>query len=259
MRLLTSVWIWVVLMAPPGLAQTDILFAELYLPDEIDRWYNQGEYPRLSRLCDLGDRSTACYAREFRSKEWTLASLHASPTRNARQLGTLVAVGAYTPEHHIHIRIDYQPPKGKRVVWISNVGDWGYGLDLFVIGRRGSWLQLPPGPFPQPVWIQTQRNGLSGGAGSIVGTVIAIAQGVQGVNASTGRRTELPADRNYVIERITGGQAFVRQEVGADMPCEGAEEEKEVPTATTPRFRVLKDLFDKTGRPKVTIAYGRGC
>jgi hypothetical protein len=64
-----------------------------------------------------------------------------------------------------------------------------------------------------------------------------------------------------VIERIRpDGWIEFRAEVGADMACGNAENEKQVVTPATLRYRIrLENLFDKIGRPLLTLSYPKGC
>lgn len=253
----------VMAVATPSSAQQDILFAELYLPDSIDRWYNAVEMPRLDKLCGA---DSACVARSFERKQWMLTNVYSAPSRRGKFLGSLVAHAAFSPGEHLHIGIRYVSKAGLTEDWLSSVGDWGYGFDVFVAARRGRWLRLPPHPFPASAWIEVEdlRTGddeqLRGETGSVVGTIVSVASGISAWHSLTRRFGELPAGINYVVERIRGSDIYLRAEVGADMPCGDAQPEKDVPTLKTPRYRVsFRDMFGKNGLPLLEPAYPRGC
>jgi hypothetical protein len=248
-----------VLSVAPLSAQTGILFADVAVPRSLDLVYEETQPIRGK----CGDDS-ACWARALRGKEVILNPVFSGPSRGTRLLGHVVAVPAFAAGRELHFRLDLRSTSGRQTPWIADVGDWGYGVNVFVRSTRKQWIQLPGGPFASSAWIELApfevEGRLSGEVGSIVGTVIWISPEVSAVDRRTGRRTTLATDVHYVIERIYRGEAFLRTEVGADMSCGEPDAEKDVATSETPRFRVkLTDLFDRRGIPKLGPYYTKGC
>jgi hypothetical protein len=253
------------LLAP--LAAADVFIAELSFPAEIAEWFEQ-ETARVEKVCP--DR--ACWARELQPETWVLNSVHSAADSNAPRVGDVVAVAAHR-DGWPHVRFDYRPLRGPQVVWLDadEIGDWGYGIYVVVRGEgepaQGDhpvWIQL--GGVPGQGWIELKPwrpNGerlLTGELEPLTESVLKVDGGIAAMNRRTGRRMLLSTQHNYVVERMSGAELFLRQEVGADMPCGGEKEEKDVVTAATPRYRVgVARLFRSDGTPLLSKAYPRGC
>lgn len=237
-------------------AQDDILFAALNFPIEIDMWHNH-EYRRVSGICGANHD---CFARTFTRKEWVLNPVHSLPDSTTTPFGALIAVAKVSADGGLPIGIDYHPRNGARTTWLPTVGSWDYGINLYVVEQRDKWVKISAGPFTTPVWIELNVRGLDGSARSVVGGLFRFEDGIEAVDMLTDRRGTLPANRNYVIERISEGRVIAREEVPADMPCGGPEQEKLIPTTKTPRYRIAIDrVFDAQGHALLSPAYPRGC
>ena len=250
-------------------AQNGIFVVSLGFPGEIAQWF-ETEYARVEKLCSYPDPE--CWSRNLQHKTWTLNDVRSSPDPEAPQIGAVVVLSAYEPGAP-HLRFDYRPLRGPQSTWLSaeEIGDWGYGIEIVVLARgepsqgdRSTWVRLRG--VSEPAWIELPPSSRFA-AGELVGTlepldgrIFTVEDGVLAINRRTGRRAPLPSRYNYVVERISGGQLFVRQEVGADMPCGDENDEKDRVTAATPRYRVnAEHVFKKDGKPRLRIAYPRGC
>ena len=254
------------LFAPtPAAAQRDILFLNLLFPREVAVWV-ETEYARVEKLCRSHEHD--CWARELQHQMWTLNPVYSSPDERATQSGILVAVTAYTSDDGFHFRFDYRPFAGTQKVWLGGreIGDWGYNVYTYVVAKRltsrmpqSTWVQLPADPFPSPSWIKLDERGVGGDVESVAGRIVRIEGSIQARNRRTGQRVTLPTRPHYVIERIENSSVMVREEVPADMPCTPGNE-RGVVTSETPRYRVaLENLFGQNGKPRVSLAYPRGC
>ena len=249
----------------PAAAQRDILFLSVVFPEEIGIWVEK-EYARVEKLCRTHESD--CWMRELQHQTWTLNAVYSSPDEKATQNGILVAVTAYTPADGWHFRFDYRPFGGTQQVWLGarDIGDWGYNVYTYVVAKRPTskvaqaiWVQLPADPFPAPAWIKLDERGVSGDVESVLGRIVRIEGDIQARSRRTGLRATLPTRPHYVVERIEGSSVMMREEVPADMPCVPGTE-KDVVTSQTPRYRVpLESLFDQNGKPRLTLAYPRGC
>ncbi|MGH9147973.1 MAG: hypothetical protein ACRD1Q_14775 [Vicinamibacterales bacterium] len=249
----------------PAAAQRDMLFLNLVFPQEVAVWVEK-EYARVEKLCR--SQESDCWTRELQHQTWTLNPVYSSPDERATHNGILVAVTAYTPADGVHFRFDYRPLIGAQKVWLGarDIGDWGYNIYTFVVAKRpaskGSqttWVQLPADPFPAPAWIKLDERGVNGDVESVVGRIVRIEGDIQGRNRRTGRGATLPTRPHYVVERIEGSSVMMREEVPADMPCIPGTE-KDIVTSQTPRYRVpLASLFGQNGKPRLSLAYPRGC
>jgi len=169
-----------------------------------------------------------------------VGAVYAGPTRDSRAYGDLVAVPRTCFGGRACVGVDYRAPAGDRVAWLYDVGNRGSATSVFVLARKGSWIQLPRDPFPAPVWIELGSSALDGEVAPIVGRVFGFAGGIRASNIATGRVVTISDDRRFILERISGSEVVFRAEV-----------------SDGERYRVaLPRLFDRAGRPLIWPATG---
>ena len=255
----------------PASAQQDGIFVvSLGLPGTIAESYEE-EFSRVEKLCSYPDPE--CWSRHLQHKTRVLNAVRSSPTPESPEIGVVVILSAYEPGAP-YLQLDYRPLRGKQITWLNRaeIGDWGYGLEVVVLARgepsrgdRSTWIRLAG--VPQPAWMELPPTSMFQDARILVGSlepldgrIFTVDSGLPAINRRTGRPVALPSRFNYVVERISGDQLFVRREVGADTGCGDENAEKDIVTSAPPRYRVaVENVFKQDGKPRLRIAYPRGC
>ena len=153
-----------------------------------------------------------------------VAVAYAGPSRDSRVRGTLIAVPR---------GIDFRDMRGDRVAWLFAVGSRDRAATVFILARRGSWIQLPADPFPAPVWIELGAGALDGEVPPVTQRVFGVAGGIRATDLATGQSIALADGDRFVVERISGGVVVFRSE-----------------RSDAARYSVsLARLFDRVGRP----------
>ena len=191
---------------------------------------------------------------------WVLTRVHTAPRESAALRGTLRAVTRRRtrpdwPGPYTAIVLDYAPAGAAPVVWREDLGDWGYGIWLFVRRRAGSWVRLPSDPFGADAWVRVggEGGGLFGEVQPLDGQLVVFEAGVRAAGG-----VPMP-EQAYAVIRADSVAVEVRPEVPSDMPCETTVP-PDPPLHTLPRFRIPTDsLFGAGGWPRLSAAYGRGC
>jgi len=222
-------------------AQNDLLMMETTVSLAADRWYQ----------LHYGDSLRTGF-------ELPLAHVFARPDTEMPALGELLTVARWDP--YLHFAWIYQPANSsERKVWREDIGDWGYGIDQFVVDTTAGWVQLPPGPYGPIGWARLldygETDGFQGSVGSIAGRLIDL-DGVQAhVDGSGESRT---VSGTMLIESIDDGTVTFRPEVPSDMPC--SPEQELLPDPEVPHFRSPVSSFVTDDlRPKFALAYPKGC
>lgn len=218
--------------------QDDLFIMEATVPMEATVWY-QNHY---------GDSIDAL-------PEWPFADVFAAPDPRAKRLGGLSV--ATRTEPYLHFAWTYRPDgQDQAVVWREDVGDWGYGIEVFVPDTVDGWIRLPPGPFGAEAWSRiadySGDEGFPGYVYSIVGRLLHLSD----VPAS-GHADETAVSGNVLVLSIDEGLVTFRPEVGSDMPCgeEVPEDELPIPVFTAPTSAFIAP----SGEPKFRLAYPKGC
>jgi hypothetical protein len=172
---------------------------------------------------------------------WFRFVLRSAPNESAPAAGTLAVIA----DPKAGLRALFEPAGGGvPVEFTPDVfdTDWGYGPYFHQTYRsqRGSWFELPPGPFPRSVWINTrdlhdQPRLLALTAGDIV----------------TG-----PLGDALVI-RIDADAILIRPEQAADMWCRPEPPPPLQPLE--PRRVPRAELYSRDGHLLMRPKYLRGC
>lgn len=223
------------------MAQGDLLMMRTTVPPEADRWY-QNHYADSMRT-----NFEAGFARVF-----------TAPEADARVLGGLSVVARW--DDYLHFAWAYRPAgSGESVVWREDVGDWGYGIDQFVVDTVEGWVELPPGPYGGSGWVRLlsygERDGFVGEVYSIAGRLVRL----DSVDArAVGSAVQHVVSGTMMIESIVDSTVSFRPEVPSDMPCRP--EEEGTPDPEVPHYRSALSNFVTTDRkPRFVIAYPKGC
>ncbi len=227
-------------------------FVDAYVHGPLDSIYS-AEYQRLEELCrGQGD---ACWGQNLDSTAVRLSSywLEASGDVPAGWVSARLRTQGRWP----YAALVAQGNDGSTVTVFENVGDWGYGFTLPVrqvqrdrfqpwfLADLGAWLSLDGGP---GFGVLEGPFGLTGRLWNFQPLEVAGADG---------ESIAVPAGV-YMVLGVEDGRVRFRAEIPQDMPC--GEEEDSVPTVETEIHEVpVEALLDDEGRPKVDVAYPKGC
>lgn len=222
-------------------AQNDLLMMETTVSLEADQWYQ----------LHYGDSLRTGFELPF-------APVFARPDTEMPALGELLTVARWDP--YLHFAWIYRAAdSGETTVWREDVGDWGYGINQFVVDTAAGWVRLPPGPYGPIGWARLlddgETDGFQGSVGSIAGRLINV-DGVQAhVDDSGESRT---VSGTVLIESIDGDTVIFRPEVPSDMPC--SPEQELLPDPEVPHFRTpVSGFVTDDLRPRFALAYPKGC
>jgi hypothetical protein len=189
---------------------------------------------------------------------WKICNVYSTPDTSSEIIGSIYS--SYI--HDLGNFILYYNPKDSEelLVWNDSLGDWGYGIYAYSLSVSGSFVKLPPNPFPENSWIQVGakvENGLKGDIESLVGRIIHI-QELSAIKV-TMHENLIIEEGNYMVLGLENGSYLIRKEIPSDMPC-GDEVKDSIDESTVVRYLVnYEDLIDENYRLKFRIAYPKGC
>lgn len=229
----------------------DLRFADVWLGGPLDSIYN-AEYARLAEAC--AGQADACHEAGLDTTAVRLGPTFSEP--GASQPSGWIAARLRARGRWPYAGLVFVHAEGGEVPLIDDVGDWGYGTTLDLLDARGEWIRprmleaagghwIGPGPAP--------------GLGVVEG-----AYGLEGrlwrfesVSTASGA-PEVPGGVYLVLE-VAGGVVTFRPEIPTDMAC-GEPVDTAVSAAEVPVHRVpVARLLDPDARPRVEVAYPRGC
>lgn len=233
----------------------DILMASSSFVMIVNQDY-QNEARRLLEEC--GGYNSACFDEKMSPIEWKLADVSDSPDANGSIIGEIVAYLYVGSEKYSGLRIGlgFRPSGNKELVeWMRRIGDWGYGINFYILRHTDNWIQLPPDPFPNSAWIRTDNPNFDIRVYSVKDMLLRLPE-VSATNIKSWEQERL-LPGNYLIVDITAKHVVLRPEVASDMPC-GAE--ITAPLPLPPLYEIdIKEMFDTQDKPRFFIAYPRGC
>lgn len=220
-------------------------FVDVWLGGPLDSIYN-AEYQRLSKACS--GRGDACWVQELDTTAVQLTPVWQNAD-GEESVGWLVA-RLRTDGRWPRAALLFQGLDGDEVTLRDDLGDWGYGTTLALRdareGRLQPWLIEPAGDF----WIGESEP--SAGFGIVEGPY-----GLVGRLWRLGPDVELPSGV-YMILELDDGRVRFRPEIPRDMDC--GEPVDSSASDPVPVYEVpLARLLDVDGRPRVEVAYGKGC
>jgi hypothetical protein len=145
--------------------------------------------------------------------EWTFP-LHAGPDASAPSMGTLVSRVIAGKGQELIYRSNDGRDTAFRPDWIEE--DWGYTylMELTMLDRKGDWVQLPPRPFPQAVWVRIPDAKVSTLEPL---TIYSLRKPVRARRKDTRRFETLTG--NVMMLTVAGRIVEVRREHPSDMDC----------------------------------------
>lgn len=230
-------------------------FVDVWLGGPLDSIYN-AEYQRLSSACS--GQGDAC-----RIEELDTTAVRLTPVWDASDgdepVGWLVA-RLRTDGRWPRAALLFQSLDGDEVTLRDDLGDWGYGTTLAVRdardGRVQPWLLEPAGDY----WIgeseQSMGFGIVDGPYGLAGRLWRLGP-VQAEPADATGSVEVPAGV-YMILELGDGRVRFRPEIPRDMDC-GQSVDSSASDAVPVYEAPLTRLLDADGRPRIEVAYGKGC
>jgi len=212
----------------------------------------QRQTARLNVLCAAGP-SSACRTAQRSLVVRRVLTVRAAPRLSASIVGYIDVVMTFSPTK---IAFAFCPigSRPQRRVWVSDIGDWGYGLYESGVRVRGDWIQLVGPAFTTASWIKARAHGLYAEGSSIQGDLLRL----RAMRASFPDGTQRPVAADvYLIERIRQGVVFFRKEIATDMPCG---EDVTAPAVMPPLLHApAAEFFDPDGTPRFAVEYTKGC
>ena len=226
-------------LAGRSAAQADLYMLGTTIPRDADFWYQNHFQDSLRPSFEI----------EF-------AGVYENPSTDAGLRGRVWTIASWEP--HLHMSWVYHPSGSHAsIVWREDVGDWGYGINQFVVDTLAGWVQLPPGPYGDSGWARLvgydEADGFTGSVSSISGQLI-LLDGVPAVRIGTTEEETVFA--TVLIESIDEGTVTFRPEIPSDMHCG----EEVTPDPEVPRYAAPTGAFlTEVRQPRFRLAYPKGC
>jgi hypothetical protein len=237
-------WAWLALFCTsPTLASPPALqWLGLFNWDMI-AWLDNPN--RLHELCPENLSATAlaeCSAK-VHAPQTTTVRLFDAPNEDAEWLGSLIIIAI--PGKGLFHAFKGIGQEAHTFTPDLYEKEWNYGpyYHQTISAREHEWIQLPPRPFPQPVWLKAQPL-FSGKRGIIL----------EDVSLNT---VYLWEGKSIVLTALEEKNWRWRPEQPSDMPCEADEDNNS--TAPPSTSMSYSDLFDRDGHLKLQLKYTRGC
>ncbi len=228
----------------------------------VDELY-QTELTRLDALC--GGKPVGCRSASFKGRRLAIGILRDEPKNDARVAGTIYASlrvrrGTFEPAGWgqfetlaVALEVESRTQPGRFHEWISDVGDWSYGVHVEGVGVRGQWVHVVH-PIGARGWLSPEGPVLQATAESIQGQIVRLA-GVTVQWPDGSRRTAETG--NYLIEAVRGRDIEFRAEVESDFACG---DPVEPPKVLPPTLRsTAADFFSPDGSSRFAVVYTKGC
>ena len=201
-----------------------------------------------------------CLVRNFKPSSVVVAAVHEGPSDASRSIGQIVATFKISEQRFekwgsLTIGLDFiADGSGQPMTWMSDTGDWGYGILVHGVRTRGDWIQLLTKPFPGNAWVWRKTTTFSANVDSIEGNIL----GLEPLQATMrGRKTQTTVAGTYTILKVRNGLVEFREEIPSDMPCG---DEVKQPSVMPPILRApAEQFFSADGTPKFATVYTKGC
>lgn len=218
----------------------------------LDSIYN-AEYQRVGEVCS--GQPEACWVENLDTTAVQLAPywLDADGEAPAGWLAARLRARGPWP----YAALVARGADGGEVTVLDDLGDWGYGLTMpvremgdarfqpWLLADLGGWLSLEGGP----------GFGIVDGPYGLTGRLWYF-QAVD-VMGPGGESITVPAGV-YMVLGVEDGRVRFRPEIPQDMPCDP--DADSLPASEPEVYSApIQGLLDEEGRPRVDVAYGRGC
>lgn len=225
-------------LAPAALAQ-DAFPAWVALFTAAQTGWLENEN-RLGELCTEPGTLAECHVQKL-GPMVSAYELHAGPSDVSPRVGELIVVAV--PGRGLSA--SFRPAGSPEVVPFTPdlyLQDWGYGpyFHQTVSAVRGDWVQLPPDPWPQAVWLHRA----DGGEPSSI------------IPVQAGDIIEMRGAGWYVLA-AEPDTLVLRAEQPADLWCE--EGNPPAITPAVPISRTRPQLVDARGHLAFRLKYLKGC
>lgn len=226
-------------------------FIDVYVYGPLDSIYN-AEYERLGALCQ--GEGDGCWVDNLDTTAVRLAPYWHEST-GGEPAGWLSA-RLRTDGRWPYAALVAQADDGAETT-LMDLGDWGYGMTLAVqdvreerfrpwlLDELGGWLAFGEAP---GFGVVDGPYGLEGRLWTFEGFE----------TPDTGGNSVEVAAGVYMVLSVEDGFVRFRRELPQDMPCEGDVEPVPVRDEDI-RTVPISALLDDSGRPRVQVAYGKGC
>lgn len=204
-----------------------------------------------------------CFVVPAAPVEWILP-VYDGPSVTSTALGALIArVTPLDAIRWIHRtnsgdEISFEPD------WVQSDYGYLYLMEQTVLDRRGDWVQLPPRPFPQAVWLQLpvrSRPAYEGEPGLHrlePGPVYTLSKTVSARPKKGEGTIVFNKGETLVIVAIHDRVLEIRKEQEFDSPCRG--DDRPPAGRKLQTFLVdAEEFYDADLHLQVTLAYPKGC
>lgn len=230
--------------------------AKLHI-DGLDVPYDR-ELARLNGICASSGDAQACGALNLRPLAVKSVPVYGGASTGSAILGEIVAVLQVRAPHGLGYRLEYLPRGAQPVIWIDDVGDWTFGIEIPGVRTRGTWIQLFGAPFARVSWINGATPSVTAGTVAQVEPIEGHLLWLPALPAAwpDGRRGPITAG-SYLVERIRDNEITVRAEIPTDFPCS---EVLKNPSVKPSSVRIaVRDFFSPEGDALFSYTYWRGC
>jgi hypothetical protein len=154
----------------------------------------------------------------------------------------------------IVLDVETTEPPARRARWMTEIGDWGYGIHIAGVRTQDDWVQLVGLPLVGDAWLPTGTPEFGSIVEPLAGSIVTL-RSLPGQGPGGARRT-IPAG-DYFVTRLVDGAVELRAEIATDMPCDA---DAKPPAVMPPLLRAAPAaFFDADGTPRFATKYQRGC
>jgi hypothetical protein len=233
-----------------------LTLADFHFGDAVNATFGL-EFTRLDELCRFHEFD--CLQQNFRPTRVRVAIVRRRPLPDSQVVGQIVASLAIRKDveqwGHVGIGLEFEPEGSLApMMWIADVGDWGYGIHFTGVVEHSGWINPSTKPFPDDAWVSTRTNpNFEGFSGSIEDSIV----GLSPLELIDGRQKRLIPDGSYKILKIRNDTVWFRPEVPSDYPCgEDVKPPKKFPTTLK---APAAQFFEPDGTPRFQQVYTKGC